>query len=63
MPRGDELPPSLAGLVRRQALELSQARFDFDTNRLLKVLDRTLAEMGNGHDCDRGIGAGTRDSF
>ena len=45
MPRADELPPSLAGLVRRQALELSPARFDFDTGRLLKVLDRSLAEV------------------
>jgi hypothetical protein len=45
MPRADELPDSLATLVRRQALELSPARFDFDTNRLLKVLDWTLAEV------------------
>jgi TIR domain len=45
MPRADELPPSLAKLVRRQALELSPSRFDFDTGRLLKVLDRTLAEV------------------
>ena len=45
MPRVDELPASLAGLVRRQALELSPARFAFDTSRLLKVLDRTLAEV------------------
>jgi hypothetical protein len=45
MPRADQLPASLAGLVRRQALELSPARFDFDTNRLLKVLDKTLAEV------------------
>jgi hypothetical protein len=45
MPRADELPDSLAALVRRQALELSPARFDFDTSRLLKVLDRTLAEV------------------
>jgi ABC-type amino acid transport substrate-binding protein len=45
MPRADELPPSLAGLVRRQALELSPNRFDFDTGRLLKVLDKTLAEV------------------
>src|SRR5829696_7144058 len=40
-----ELPPSLAKLVRRQALELSPARFDFDTSRLLKVLDKTLTEV------------------
>ena len=45
MPRADELPPSLAGLVRRQALELSPNRFDYDTSRLLKVLDTTLVEV------------------
>jgi ABC-type amino acid transport substrate-binding protein len=45
MPRADQLPPSLAGLVRRQALELSPNRFDYDTSRLLKVLDATLAEV------------------
>jgi TIR domain len=45
MPRVDELPDSLARLVRRQALELSPARFDFDLGRLLRVLDRTLAEV------------------
>jgi len=45
MPRADELPDSLAKLVRRQALELSPARFDFDIGRLFRVLDRTLAEV------------------
>jgi hypothetical protein len=45
MPRADELPASMARLVRRQALELSPSRFDFDTSRLLKVLDTTLAEV------------------
>jgi hypothetical protein len=45
MPRPDELPDSLVPLVRRQALELSPARFDFDTGRLLKALDHTLAEV------------------
>src|SRR6266540_2276935 len=44
MPRADELPASLAKLVRRQALELSPSRFDFDTRRLLRVLDSSLAE-------------------
>jgi len=43
MPRADELPASLAQLERRQALELSPSRFDYDTSRLLKVLDATLA--------------------
>jgi len=51
MPRADELPDSLARLVRRQALELSPNRFDFDTSRLLKVLDKTLVEVRTGeHD-------------
>jgi WD40 repeat protein len=42
MPRAEELPASLAKLVRRQALELSPSRFDSDTQRLLHVLDRTI---------------------
>jgi uncharacterized RDD family membrane protein YckC len=45
MPRAAELPASLARLVRRQALELHPSRFDFDTGRLLKVLERTLTEV------------------
>lgn len=44
MPRADQLPASLARLVRRQALELSPSRFEFDTGRLLRVLDATLAQ-------------------
>jgi hypothetical protein len=45
MPRRDQLPPSLAALARRHALELSPSRFDFDTNRLITVLDKTLADV------------------
>ena len=40
MPRAGELPTSLAGLVRRQALELSPARFDFDTSRVHQPASR-----------------------
>jgi TIR domain len=50
MPRADELPTGLSGLVRRQALELSPSRFEYDTSRLLKVLDATLAEMRSAQD-------------
>jgi hypothetical protein len=50
MPRADELPAGLAGLVRRQALELSPSRFEYDTSRLLKVLDTTLAEVRTAQD-------------
>ena len=48
MPRANEIPPGLARLVRRQALELSPSRFEFDTSRLLTVLDKTLAEVRTG---------------
>jgi hypothetical protein len=44
MPRVDELPASLAKLARRQALELNPDRFGLEAQRLLKTLDRTLAE-------------------
>lgn len=43
MPEAEQLPPSLAPLSRRQALELSPQRFDFDTNRLLDALDKMVA--------------------
>jgi hypothetical protein len=49
MPTTEELPDSLARLARRQALELSPSRFDFDTGRLLRVLDTTLAEVRTAH--------------
>ncbi len=45
MPRPDQLPPSLAKLVRRQALELSPSHFESDTSRLHSVLDKALAEV------------------
>ena len=45
MPRADQLPASMAGLTRRQALTLSPGQFDYDTSRLLRVLDATLAEL------------------
>lgn len=50
MPRADELPQSLVSLRRRQALELSPSRFEYDTGRLLKVLDAALAEARTPQD-------------
>jgi hypothetical protein len=44
MPRPDQLPPSLAKLVRRHALELSPCHFEFDTSRLLSVIISCLAD-------------------
>lgn len=42
MPRADELPPSLAKLARRQALELSPSRFTYDAGLLLRALEKAL---------------------
>jgi TIR domain len=47
MPRASQLPSSLAGLARYQALELSpdRDRYDFDVGRLLKALDKPVKKM------------------
>ena len=49
MPRADQLPSSLAGLARYQALELSPSRdrFDFDVGQLLKALDKPFKKLPN----------------
>ena len=44
MPLNGELPPSLAGLLQQQALELSPSRIDSDATRLLRVLDQSIAQ-------------------
>jgi hypothetical protein len=46
MPRADQLPGSLAKLVRRQALELSPARFDFDLGRCSRCWTTRLPRCG-----------------
>src|SRR3954447_6345618 len=38
MPRRDELPERLAGLTRRNAITITDERWDFDVARLAKVL-------------------------
>lgn len=50
MPRVDELPDSLVSLGRRQALELSPSRFEYDTGRLLRVLDTAVADVRTAED-------------
>ena len=42
MPRADELPPSLAPLVRQQAIEINT--LTFDTERLISTVDKALAD-------------------
>ena len=44
MPTSADLPAALEPLVRRQAVELSEGRWDYDVNRLIAVLERILAE-------------------
>ena len=44
MPDADQLPASLGKLVRRQALELNPNRFEADTRRLIRVVEKTIAE-------------------
>ena len=43
MPTPQELPPGLAALARRQAIEINPV--NFDTHRLMKVLNDTLNEV------------------
>src|SRR6266540_810441 len=40
MPSSEDLPDNLARLARRNAIELSDARWRFDMDRLIAVLDR-----------------------
>ena len=46
MPHPNELPPDIAGLARRNALEISDARWDFDADRLARALRGTALEDG-----------------
>jgi hypothetical protein len=42
MPSAEELPPSLAEFARRNALELSDARWRYDVDRLTSTVERVL---------------------
>jgi hypothetical protein len=44
MPTDQDLPEALRPLVRRQAVELSDQRWDYDVERLVSVLERVLAD-------------------
>ena len=46
MPTADDLPDPLDPLVRRQSVELSDQRWDYDVGRLVAVLERALHEAG-----------------
>lgn len=44
MPRPEDLPPEIAKLTRRNAIELSDARWDFDVERLIHTIEGVLHE-------------------
>jgi TIR domain-containing protein len=46
MPRAEELPPSLARLARRNAIELSDARWAYDVDRLAQTIQEVLEQDG-----------------
>jgi TIR domain len=46
MPTADDLPDPLDPMVRLQAVELSDGRWDYDVGRLVAVLERALHEAG-----------------
>jgi hypothetical protein len=44
MPAPDQLPPDLAPLGRRQALDLTESHFEQDVEKLVRLLERQLGE-------------------
>ena len=48
LPSSEQLPDSLRGLIRRHAIELSPNRFEPDVARLVRIIDKTLAAVGEG---------------
>jgi hypothetical protein len=45
MPDRADLPAPLAGLARRNAIELSDARWDYDAERLIRALESDLSRV------------------
>ncbi len=46
MPKREDLPPEVGPITRRNALELSEARWGYDVGRLNSTLDGLLADIG-----------------
>lgn len=46
MPRREDLPPELQAITRRNAQELSEARWRYDVGRLVDTLDELLPDEG-----------------
>src|SRR5262245_9602508 len=48
MPEPSQLPDALASLARRQAIELSEHRWDFDVQELLRAIEDATGGKGSG---------------
>jgi hypothetical protein len=59
MPGAGELPPSLAGLVRRNAIEITDTRWDYDVEQLVKVLEKTCGSATRPVETSASTGART----
>jgi len=46
VPRAQDLPPDLEPLTRRNAIEITDVRWDYDVKRLVRRLDQILPEQG-----------------
>jgi hypothetical protein len=42
MPRAEDLPENIRGLARKQAAEISDSRWDYDTGEIFKTLERAV---------------------
>ena len=45
LPKPEDLPPELVGLTRHNAFEVSDARWNYDADRLVHALEESLAPM------------------
>ena len=48
MPTAEELPPEIAAFSGRQAIEVSESRFDFDSGRLIEAIEEADTETPRG---------------
>jgi hypothetical protein len=55
MPRAENLPENIRGLARKQAAEISDSRWDYDTGEIFKTLERVVQP---GSDARRSSSAG-----
>jgi hypothetical protein len=54
MPSAEELPRSLGGLARRNALELSDARWSYDVDRLTATVERVMGMPARASEASEG---------